>query len=338
MPFWIFHVPLIPTIIRAMMRAKHPLFFSAANPIMWREGAVGIGKSRVLDGFPEALLPYTQRVEHLQDVEQALAVFDQAKQQSKVDYPLIVKPEAGMRGQGVVRVRNKEELVAALAGAKEGALLIQEFIDKPLEIGLMYVRERDQERGQITSLANKRLPVVVGDGQTPLGELIEAEYQDQRHLLKRVRSLHADGWTDVPANGERVLVEFVGQPFLGARVECLMDQITEPMVESFDRLCAGASGFSLGRFDLKADNLSQLERGEGFKILELNLTGSIPLHFWDPRYGTGRFLSRHAPPLAGHPQSRSGQPPDGRCSDVGDAGTSLSRAARPQATGIDSCP
>ncbi|MEM1245983.1 MAG: hypothetical protein AAGK22_06400, partial [Acidobacteriota bacterium] len=60
-------------------------------------------------------------------------------------------------------------------------------------------------------------------------------------------------------------------------------------------------GLHVGRFDLKTPSLRHLLCGQELKILELNLTGSLPLHVWDECLSwreTLRELDAHWQPVA----------------------------------------
>jgi hypothetical protein len=204
-------------------------------------------------------------------------------EEQELDFPLVVKPHRGERGRGVERLLDPGELERWAASAR-GEWMVQELVELPLELGVLYHRFPESSRGRITSLARKHLPAVVGDGSSDLRALIREQLPER--FQARMLSINAHRGEFVPVEGESVTVDFLAQPFLGSRIECLNDSITPRMEQSFDRLTSGLDGFYYGRFDLKAESLEQLERGQGLRILELNLNASMPLHIWDPKYGT----------------------------------------------------
>ena len=278
-PFWVFHLPTVPYIAWLALRARSPLFMTAANPLMSENAFRRTAKSRVLRGLPDEVLPATR----IWTPEEGTEALLRWLERSELPFPLVVKPHSGERGRGVERLRDASEL-EGWASSVRGEWMVQELVDLPLELGVLYHRFPGRSRGRITSLARKHLPAVTGDGRRDLGTLIREQIPSR--LRARLLSINSHRLGSVPPNGETVVVDFVAQPFLGSRIECLNDRITPRMEETFDRLTSGIEGFCYGRFDLKAQSLEKLERGEGLRVLELNLNASMPLHIWDPKYGT----------------------------------------------------
>ena len=64
--------------------------------------------------------------------------------------------------------------------------------------------------------------------------------------------------------------------------------MTEALKRRIDEISRGYRGFYFGRYDLRAPDLQQMQRGEGFKIIELNGVTSEATHIYDPAIGLFR--------------------------------------------------
>src|SRR5205823_14702398 len=74
-----------------------------------------------------------------------------------LQFPIVLKPDVGERGNGVAIIRSKPEAVAYLAATAED-VIAQEYI-AGIEFGLFYRRFPDQATGEIVSITEKRQPV-----------------------------------------------------------------------------------------------------------------------------------------------------------------------------------
>ncbi len=277
-PLWAFHLPTVLAIAWHAVRLRSLLFFTAANPMMARYGFSGLAKDEIMEGIDARFLPATEVVSK-RNRERAV----RRVEKNLPGPPWVVKPRRGMRGRGITLVHSLEELEERLSSTTH-ELLVQEWIGLPQEYGVLYRRLPGEAEGRIVSLAEKKLPVVVGDGERSLAELIEALSARERG---RAAKFLAERLEDVPAAGQEVAIEFIAQPFLGTSVLSRQDDITQAMERCFDMVCDPLDGFHYGRFDAKASSLEALEQdglesGERLVLLELNLTGSMPLHMWDP--------------------------------------------------------
>ena len=88
-------------------------------------------------------------------------------------YPLIAKPDIGERGFLVEKLTSEKDLLAYLAQTKVN-FLIQEFINLPLEISVLYYRMPSASKGHITSFCIKETLKVQGDGASTIEQLMLA--------------------------------------------------------------------------------------------------------------------------------------------------------------------
>ena len=197
-----------------------------------------------------------------------------------LSFPLIAKPDLGMNGTGVQRVRTEVELQTYLEEFPTGAkLILQRLIDEPGEAGIFYVRLPSESVGRITSVTLKHFPSVVGDGKSNVRELIQKDKRAS-HIALLYFKRHKEQLGAVLKEGEELRLVTVGNHVKGARFTNGASSITPQMVEVFDRIAKEIPEFRYGRFDVRFPTLEHLQKGE-FTILEYNGASSEPTHIWD---------------------------------------------------------
>jgi hypothetical protein len=199
-----------------------------------------------------------------------------------LDFPLIAKPDIGERGRGVELLQDFKELQQYLRNTKWDTIL-QEYIELPLELGILYYRMPGTGEERITSVMIRDFLRVEGDGIKSLRKLIHSR---TRTLLRRkylYKKFHAR-LDEVPRKGEVILLEPVGNHCRGTRFLDGNHLISPDLLETISGIASSIQGFDYGRFDLKTQSIERLCRGKGFKILELNGTNSEPAHIYDPGY------------------------------------------------------
>src|SRR3954452_3123448 len=214
-PSWIFYAPLVPYL--AYLGAKYGgmTTFTAAHPGIEGGGFVRESKFDILQGLAgssqyvarAALIrgdrPLRQKIE---GARRFMATHD-------VSCPVVLKPNYGQRGSGVVVVRSAEALETCLEETSADTI-IQEHIGG-LEFGIFYYRRPSEPRGRILSITEKQFPSVIGDGRRTLEQLI---LDDDRTVcaapvyLERFKSrLHR-----VPATDQMVSLAELGTHCRGA--------------------------------------------------------------------------------------------------------------------------
>ncbi|QHT68623.1 D-alanine--D-alanine ligase [Rhodocytophaga rosea] len=277
LPFWLFYFPVYFYWLWLGIRARSLVFFSAANPLMEMGGFCGYSKSNVLKHLPGKFIPQTQILELTADNVSTVA----HTIEENFLFPLIVKPDVGERGWKVEKIHTKEELILYLS-QNQGKLIVQEYIDYPLEFGVMYSRLPGQAKGKITSMVQKEFLSVVGDGKSTLAELFHHSkrtryYEDTLlHLYKD--ELHII----LPEHKKKELVS-IGNHCRGTTFLNANHLITPDLLSVFDQISKQISGFYFGRYDLRVPSLEDLYAGKNIKILELNGANSEPAHIYDPQ-------------------------------------------------------
>jgi hypothetical protein len=277
LPYWLFYFPVYFYWLWLSLRARSFVFFSAANPLMEMGGFCGYSKSNVLNQFPSDWIPKTQVL---------LLTSNNISVNTNIilenfRFPLILKPDVGERGWKVEKIHTKEELLEYLS-QNQGKLIVQEYIDYPLEFGVMYSRLPGQARGKITSMVQKEFLSVIGDGKSTLADLFHrskrTRYYEDTLLLLYKDELH----TILPEHTKKELVS-IGNHCRGTTFLNANHLITPALVSVFDQISQQISGFYFGRYDIRVPSLDDLYDGKNIKILELNGANSEPAHIYDPQ-------------------------------------------------------
>ncbi len=201
--------------------------------------------------------------------------------QKNLSFPLILKPDQGQRGYGVRLIQNQIDLDQYCEDA-DYAVIVQEFSALPHEAGLFFVKEPYALKGRIISFTDKKLPTLIGDGNSQLGDLI---LRDRRAriiapiYIKRHQAL----LESIPEKGAEFRLTNSGNHCQGAIFLDGRDMITPALEDALDRLAKTIPNFHVGRFDIKYKNENQLMLGLDFKVVEVNGVGSESTHIWDPQ-------------------------------------------------------
>ncbi len=238
-------------------------------------GMLGESKYEILMGLPETLIPKTVIANNHITLPAAL---DMMKHHN-LRFPIILKPDIGERGWQVEKIANENELEAYL-NANNVDILFQEYIDLPLELGILYYRFPDKKTGRITSVVKKKMLEITGNGSSTIKELmysipraklqIETFEKDQPEVL-----------ANVPASGEKIELMPIGNHCRGTTFLNANDLITKELTAVFDAVSDKIDGFYFGRFDIRCESKEALYNGK-MKIMELNGAGSEPGHIYHP--------------------------------------------------------
>ncbi|MBV8399243.1 MAG: D-alanine--D-alanine ligase [Acetobacteraceae bacterium] len=282
-----FYTPVVAHWIALGLRYGDVLLPTAANPRIEAGGLCGESKIAILDQVgPEGrglIAPYTSVLTSNEDRKADIEAAEAAMAGAGLTYPLIAKPDIGCNGNGVRVLSGRDELVAYLSVFPRGQrVMLQQLVRDEGEAGIFYIRFPDETEGRITSITLKSPPLVIGNGRSTLEQLILADPRAGRvsHLyLPRL----ADRLREIPAQGVRVPLVFVGNHCKGSIFYDGTGEVTPALTSSIDRIAKAIPEFFFGRFDVRFSSRRALRRGEGFRIIEINGVGSEPTHIWDAR-------------------------------------------------------
>jgi hypothetical protein len=287
-PFWLFFMPLVPYWIYLAMRAKSFTYFTAANPGIEHGGVFGESKMDILNKIDPKYLPKSIFF----NVSLPSSVVLEMVKVREIDFPLIIKPNIGERGDDVEKIDHEEGLLRYLFSAK-GDLIIQEYVDYEIELGVLYYRFPDSEVTGITSIVTKEFLTVTGDGKSTIAELLEDNDRARFQILTLMKKFGVE-MNLVLTLGEMRNLQPIGNHCKGTKFLSGMDLVNNQLVQVFDKLALGIDGFYFGRFDLKVKSIADLYKGENIKILELNGVTSEPGHIYDPSYSIWKAYTETA--------------------------------------------
>lgn len=282
-PDWLFYFPVVAHWIGLGIRHGDFSLPTAANPSITAGGLCGEAKTETLDQVAgsarDLLARYTSVVARQDGIGEAKSAMAEAE----LYYPLVAKPNIGCNGTGVRLIRHDADLARYLAQFPSGeSLVLQEFIAHEGEAGIFYIRHPDEPIGRITSITLKHTPVVIGDGRSTLRQLILADPRAGKvpflYLPRLAARLH-----EVPRQGERVRLVFVGNHCKGSIFENGTDRATPALARRIEEIARAIPDFHFGRIDLRFATLPALLQGKDFRIIEINGVGSEATHIWDPR-------------------------------------------------------
>jgi len=288
-PARLFYTPV--ALYCGWLSARHmgPTLITNCNPSLPYSGLVGESKNTVLNALNgdarKWVSPYVSCMRWGGEGGLARSVddADHALKAENLSLPLVAKPDIGMRGAGVQLVKTQKSLDAYIKSFPPGAnFMLQALIDEEGEAGVFYVRYPGEKRGKIISLTLKYFPRVYGDGKQTLRQLIMADTRAGKvpHLyLER----HKNRLDEIIPHGEGIRLAFAGNHCRGTIFRNGNDQITEGMTRAFDSIAASMDEFYVGRFDVRFGDFEAFQRGEGFKIIEINGAGGEATHIWDSR-------------------------------------------------------
>jgi len=262
------------------LRYRSFTLFTAANPGIPAGGIIGESKSDILkhlvsSGHVASFELIKRDLPESQELNKARSFMEDGN----LDFPSILKPDVGERGQGVTVARNMGHARRFLMEA-EGGTIIQEYIEG-LEYGVFYYRYPGKEKGAIFSITDKRRLFLTGDGEHTLEELILMD--DRAVCLAPLHFLvHRNGLYDVPAAGEEIELVEVGTHARGDLFLDGSDLITPEMTASFDAISRHFKGFYFGRYDVRVPSVEDFQLGKHIKVLELNGVTSEATHVYDP--------------------------------------------------------
>jgi hypothetical protein len=274
-PVGVVQLPLFFLWIWYAIRERSPFYFSASNPSILTGGMVGESKYEVLKLIPDHLKPKTILIrypETVTNITKTMAAHG-------LTLPVIFKPDLGLRGWMVRKIKNEEDIIRYLSEIKTD-FIVQEFVDHPLEFGVFYVRFPSEKNGFVNSITAKEFLFVTGDGTKTLRELILGK--DRAKLQwSTLSKLYEDRLNEILPAGQKQELISIGNHCLGTTFLNYNHLITEKLNSSFDTISKQIDGFYFGRYDLRCLSQEDLENGR-VKIMELNGCGAEPSHIYHP--------------------------------------------------------
>jgi len=223
------------------------------------------------------------------DVEQQITKFA-----AKTGYPLILKPDIGCVGKGILRIDGEKD--AKIHSSRlSGATLLQEYTPHNTEYGVFYVRYGG--KAQITGINAKLFPTIVGDGTRSIDELARNHHRYSHHWRLFLQYHQLDHILEA---GEELQLSFIGSHTMGCQFSDTSELTTPALEAAVCEIFENQPGFNFGRLDIKAASREAAQDGE-FVVIEVNGIPSLPTHMFDPKYSlrkSYRILFEHGRHLA----------------------------------------
>lgn len=277
-PWWLFYLPMAPYYIYQAFRTGSITFPTSVNPAIYGGGFYGEKKTDILKHLPPEYLPVTVFVKKNTPLEHVLMLISE----HELTFPVITKPNVGERGTDVVKVESIAQLEAYVLHIQED-FLIQEFIDYPVELAVLYSRLPSLKKGVVSSITAKEFLKVTGDGVSTIEQLIlknpRATFQ-----LTVLRQRMGNALQTILPLGESFVLEPIGNHCRGTKFLNANQLISEEVNAIFDKISDPYQNFFYGRFDLRVASISDFQQGKNIKIMELNGISADPAHVFDPDY------------------------------------------------------
>lgn len=276
-PFHLLYAPIYPIWLLLCVRTRSFFFFNLGNPGIENGGFLMESKYRIFQQMPPGSQPHTVLLRATFTREEMV----KAWKESGLVFPLIAKPDIGMRGLGVKKLHSEQELLAYHAATRVDYLL-QAFVPWPEEAGIFYYRYPDEEKGHISGIVYKKMLSLRGNGQQSIRELL---YREPRYRLQipALQQEHGAELNRVLAAEEEWVVPY-GNHARGALFLDESQRSDEELRRQIDQLCQKVRGFYYGRLDIRFESWEALREGRNFSVIELNGAGSEPTHMYDPRH------------------------------------------------------
>lgn len=289
-PFELVYIPIYFQWIFYALKAKSLFFFNASNPTIKNGGFMMESKKAIYDLIPQIYFPKTELVVEGTTFEQIEKYISDAG----IRYPLIAKPDIGLRGSGVKKIENSTEL-QHYASKANFDFLVQDLIPFAHEVGVFYVRYPHEKVGRITGIVAKEFLIITGNGVATIEELIKENprYELQLNVLEQE---YGDRLQDIPALGEKINLVPYGNHARGAKFIDRSDWISPKLEKVINEMCVQIPGFYFGRLDIMYNTIAEFEEGKNFSIVELNGAASEPTHIYDPKHSlffAWKELARH---------------------------------------------
>lgn len=289
-PFQIVYIPIYFLWAFYALKARTIFFFNASNPKIKNGGFMAESKKEIYDLIPQKYYPKTELILENNDFEKVDSVF----QNSSIQFPLIAKPDIGLRGSAVKKIHNLEELRTYNSNANFD-YLIQDLIPYANEVGIFYVRFPNQTKGKVTGIVAKEYVIIEGDGKATMEQLIRANPRYELQI-ENIKKDFGTQFNEVLEKGKKLNLVPYGNHARGAKFIDASNLITDKLNETIDAMCQEIPEFYFGRLDIMYDSWMDLEQGKNFAIVEINGAGSEPTHIYDPKHSlffAWKELARH---------------------------------------------
>ena len=239
-------------------------------------GAIESSKYSYLQYVPEQYLPKKILITKHTPIDKIKGMLEN----HRMEYPLIAKPDTGLRGLEIDVITQQNELLDYLKRVSRTDILIQEFIEFPIEFGILYSKTPLNNQTKLSSVTLKKFLNVTGYGVSTFKSLLSKKSRAEKHF-EFIKIKYPSIWESVVEKGKTIRVEPIGNHNRGTEFVNANMLITPELVAVVDEIVRHIPGFYYGRIDIKAQSIQKLMKGKGIRILEINGVNSEPTHIYD---------------------------------------------------------
>jgi membrane protein DedA with SNARE-associated domain len=288
-PAWMFYPPVGIYCAWLALKYRGLTVPTAANPGIFSGGIVGESKMATLKELFLTSPEFTAEAELITsrptETEKLNSLFRPPsfchELNGQFAEPLIFKPDIGQRGAGIKLIRTREQAEAYLRQT-DAPLVAQRYAAGPREAGVFYYRFPHEPRGHIFAITEKIFPVLVGDGNATVAELIWGDRR-ARFMADKYLRRFSERRNEVLAAGEELKLVEAGNHAQG----CIFrdgERLRTPELEArIDDISKKLTGFFIGRYDIRYWKDEDLRAGKNFQIIELNGAASEATSIYDSR-------------------------------------------------------
>lgn len=282
-PTWLVYFPFVFLWLIYAIRLRDVFFFLRINPALKNGGFFNISKIEIYKCLPQHLYPTTICIHPSTHTLQQIDAIGR-----QIGFPIIAKPDKGLRGKGVIYIENNEQLLE-MANSYTTSYLLQPFINYPQEAGIFFYLHPIHQKVMVSGIVQKQFFKIVGDGKQSIEALILANprYAIQLSRLKSTTKLNLKR---IPLTDEEVVIEPIGNHNKGTLFFDASCKITEELTLAVNNMLSQSPGINYGRIDIKFNSWEELIKGQHFKIIELNGGLSEPAHIYDPYYAYSKAI------------------------------------------------
>lgn len=284
-PSWVMYFPVAIQWLVLGVRYRSFTLPLIANPRLTLSAMVGASKAELFStatgNCEKAILPWFLHKKTTDPIhEQKDAIIKQAKEKG-FEIPFVCKPDMGCRGAGVKLVRTEAQLEDVLKHyPTDVGMIVQRLSNYSNEVGIFFVRQPEQTRGDIVSMTFKDTPSVLGDGKSTLAELVQKDPRASQ-LLHLYEERNKNHWNKIIAEGKEHPLLFSASHCRGAVFRDGRQYITPELTAALNKIMVDLPDFHYGRLDVKYRDMESLQAGESLEIVEINGASSEAIHIWD---------------------------------------------------------
>lgn len=282
-PAWMFYPPVGIYCAWLALKYRGLTVPTAANPGIFSGGMVGESKMATLKELFATSPAFTAEAELIvgDTLAARLRSLDAIRTRLGLDFPFILKPDVGQRGAGIKLIRSAEQAEDYLRQTS-APLVAQRYAPGPLEAGIFYYRFPHETRGHIFAITEKLFPILVGDGNSTVTELIWSDPR-ARFMADKYLQRFSDRQSEVLALAEELKLVEAGNHAQGCIFRDGMRIWTPELESCMDEISQKLTGFFIGRYDIRYASDEDLRAGGNFQIIELNGAASEATSIYDAR-------------------------------------------------------